>query len=126
MVKSLKNFNMIKKFYIRLVVCLMFFVAFAIIIYGYIISNKQYVAEYSNKNIQHKNFALEEDNENKININKATYDDLLTVGVSKKLARSIIEYREKNGDFSYPEDIIYIKGIGKKTLDKIINYIYVE
>ncbi|HHY63885.1 MAG TPA: helix-hairpin-helix domain-containing protein [Clostridiaceae bacterium] len=34
-------------------------------------------------------------------------------------AKAIIEYREKNGPFKSVEELINIKGIGEKTLERI-------
>jgi competence protein ComEA len=61
----------------------------------------------------------------KIDINKATKAELSQLtGIGDKYAQRIIEYRQKNGKFNKIEDLLNIKGIGKKTLlknkDKII------
>ena len=54
----------------------------------------------------------------KININTATVDQLIQLkGVGTKYAARIIEYREKNGPFEKPEDIMKVKGIGPKTFE---------
>lgn len=37
-------------------------------------------------------------------------------GVGPALAQAIVAERELNGPFSYPEDLIVVKGIGAKTL----------
>ncbi len=60
----------------------------------------------------------------KININTATYEELLKIPhIGPKKARSIIIYRRIHGPFRKIEDLMKIKGIGKKTLQKIKNYI---
>jgi len=54
----------------------------------------------------------------KVNINTASHDELVTLeGVGDSYADRIIEYREKNGPFQSPEDLLKVKGIGEKTLD---------
>ena len=54
----------------------------------------------------------------KININKASIEELTQLKrIGQKYAKRIIEYREKNGDFKAPEDILKVKGIGNKTYE---------
>ena len=56
--------------------------------------------------------------EGKININTASADELEKLKrVGPNYAARIIEYREKNGPFEKPEDIMKVKGIGPKTFD---------
>lgn len=52
----------------------------------------------------------------KVNINTAPVAQLKQLErVGLKYAERIVEYREKNGPFTKPEDILKVKGIGKKT-----------
>ncbi len=54
----------------------------------------------------------------KININSATATELGELkGVGEKIAQRIIEYREKNGPFQKPDDILLVKGIGPKIME---------
>ena len=54
----------------------------------------------------------------KININKATVEELSTLKyIGAKHAQKIVEYREQNGPFQKVEDILMVKGIGTKTLE---------
>ena len=56
----------------------------------------------------------------KININTATIEQLSTLyGIGEVKAKSIIEYREKNGRFKSIEEIGNVDGIGSKTIDKL-------
>ena len=45
-------------------------------------------------------------------------------GVGPAIAARIIEEREKNGPFTYPEDLLNVNGIGQKTLDKLWEQIF--
>ena len=42
------------------------------------------------------------------------------------IAQRIIEEREQNGLFHYPEDLMCVPGIGEKTLSRIAPYLYFE
>ena len=60
----------------------------------------------------------------KIPINRATAKQLEALpGVGPKLASRIIEYRRRHGHFSSVDDLLKVKGIGPKKLDKIRPYI---
>lgn len=53
----------------------------------------------------------------KINVNTATVGQLQTVkGIGAKTAAAIIAYREAHGVFKGVEDLVKVKGIGKKKL----------
>jgi competence protein ComEA len=55
----------------------------------------------------------------KVNINTAAKAQLMDLPrIGDKIADRIIEYREKNGKFKRPEDIMKVKGIGEKTFKK--------
>jgi competence ComEA-like helix-hairpin-helix protein len=57
---------------------------------------------------------------NLVNINTATEDELVTLkGIGKKTAAEIVKYREVNGHFKTPEDLLKVKGIGKSKLSAI-------
>lgn len=43
--------------------------------------------------------------------------DLLD-GVGQSKAQAIVDYRDANGPFSAPEDLLNVKGIGPATLEK--------
>ncbi len=54
----------------------------------------------------------------KININKATVDELCVLKrIGPSYAQRIVDYREQNGRFEKPEDIMKVKGIGWKTFE---------
>lgn len=54
-----------------------------------------------------------------VNINTADAQTLATLeGVGEKRAEAIIEYRSTHGPFVSIEDLVKVKGIGVKTLEK--------
>lgn len=55
----------------------------------------------------------------KIDLNKATADQLAKCGISASLAKAIVEYREKSGPFKKPEDLLKVKGMTKEILNKL-------
>ncbi len=56
----------------------------------------------------------------KLNLNRATLEDLqLLPGVGTILAKRILERREKKGNFHSVDELLEVKGIGKKRLDGI-------
>jgi competence protein ComEA len=85
---------------------------------------KAEVLDFSNKEWDHQKILPEE---NSININTAGMKELLMLpGVGEKTAKSILDYRAKNGNIVNVNDLIEVKGIGEAKLDKIKKYIYIE
>ena len=63
----------------------------------------------------------------KININTALSDELIQLkGIGKKKAARIIEFRDINGPFKQPEDLINVPGIGPKTFEANKHRITIE
>lgn len=67
---------------------------------------------------------LVDDASEKISINKATCEELITLpGIGPKTAKRIIEYRDTYGPFWTLDDIKNVKGIGDKKYAKLKEYI---
>jgi len=61
-----------------------------------------------------------------ININRATVDELCRLpGIGAKTAEAIVNFRQQSR-FLRPEDLMKVKGIGRKTFERIRSLIIVE
>lgn len=71
-------------------------------------------------NVENHNNTTSESNNEKVNLNTATLEQLKTIpGIGEVTAKKIIEFREKNGKFSSVEDLMKIDRIGEKTFNKL-------
>ena len=63
----------------------------------------------------------------KININTADIDALQQIpGIGPSIAEAIITYRDSNGPFHDPAQLLNIPGIGEKKLVTLLDYVYWE
>ena len=63
----------------------------------------------------------------KVNINTASAEELAQLkGIGPSHAAKIVAYREKNGPFKMPEDLMQVSGIGQKTFDTNQAFIIVD
>lgn len=59
-------------------------------------------------------------NNEKVSINKASKEDLMTLkGIGETKALAIINYRKEHGNFKSISELQNVKGIGKSTFEKI-------
>lgn len=64
---------------------------------------------------------------NKIDINKASKSELISLpGIGEKTAELIIELRTKKNKFTNINELLEVKGIGNKKLEKIKNHIIIK
>lgn len=63
----------------------------------------------------------------RVNVNTATAQELETLpAIGAEMAKRIIEERTQNGPFAYPQDLTNVKGIGQRTLEKLLPHICLE
>jgi competence protein ComEA len=63
----------------------------------------------------------------KININTASAEELTQLkGVGPSHAAGIVAFREKNGPFKKPEDLVQVPRIGQKTFEKNKDLIIIQ
>jgi comEA protein len=61
-----------------------------------------------------------------VNVNDASAEEMQELrGVGPALADRIIQYREENGPFQSPDDLLNIRGIGGSTLEKMKDQVQV-
>jgi len=71
-----------------------------------------------------KSFSPKKETVERININLAEVKELEKIPyIGKKIAQRIVEYRKKKGKITSFEELLKIKGIGRKKLSLIKKYI---
>lgn len=62
-----------------------------------------------------------------ININTADKTTLTELpGIGDKKAEAIVQYRKDHGEFQKAEDLLAVKGIGPKVLEKLVKEVTVK
>ncbi len=57
-------------------------------------------------------------------IQNATFDQLITLpGIGPVTAQNILDFSHLHGPFHFPEDLLFVNGIGEATLEKILPYL---
>jgi competence protein ComEA len=81
-------------------------------------------------NIEENSFVPDDDAQfqaKKININEADAKSLAALkGIGESLANRIVQYRSQYGYFISTEDLMKVRGIGKKLFDRIKDRVCVE
>ncbi len=90
---------------------------------------KKYLVDFNEQNKNSQDAINKKiDMQKKINLNEATYEDLISIkGIGPKKAKAILQLKEKlGGKFKDLNQLTEIKGIGKKTVEKLKNYLTVK
>lgn len=62
-----------------------------------------------------------------VDLNQATAEKLQEIpGIGPAMAERIIEWRREHGPFEKVEDLLNIRGIGEKTLEKLRPFVKIE
>ncbi len=70
--------------------------------------------------------AQEKESPKRLDLNAATAEELDTLPeVGPKLAKAIVQFREKSGPFRRVEDLLAVPGISKRRLEKIKPLVFV-
>lgn len=91
------------------------------------IPSVQEALQSAEKEIQPPQGNTGESGESLVNLNTGTEQELCTLpGIGKGKAAAIMEYRERNGGFQKPEDILKVDGIKEGTYHKLKDRITVK
>jgi competence protein ComEA len=64
------------------------------------------------------------DGTKKVNVNLASADELEALpGIGPVLAQRIVQYREQNGPYNGPEDLVKVRGISRSMVERLANQI---
>ncbi len=63
-----------------------------------------------------------------VNVNAASAEEIASSldGVGQVKAERIVAYRETNGKFEHPDELVNVKGIGLRTIDRNRDFIKLE
>jgi competence protein ComEA len=71
--------------------------------------------------------AAKETGKSPVNINTAGQSELERLpGIGPSLAKKILDFRQKNGPFKSPNDLMAVTGIGEKKFEQLKNMITVK
>ena len=70
---------------------------------------------------------INNNNNNLINLNEASEDELLLLsGITRQIARNILQYRQLNHGFKQINELLYINGINHDLFERIRSDIYIH
>lgn len=91
------------------------------------VDSKQELLDFSNNKLKSRNKLIKSLTDKSININTADIPTLILLpGIGDKTAKNIVNYRQTVKKFGVVEDLMKIKGIGKRKFKKIKKYLIIE
>jgi competence protein ComEA len=74
-----------------------------------------------------QNAAPKDTGKSLVNLNTASQGDLEKLpGIGPALAKRILDFRQKNGNFKTTNDLVAVQGIGEKKFEQLKNLITVK
>lgn len=111
---------------ILLTLTLVFFFLTVGVLVGRNLNDSQVTISFDNGNESASSSLPDSVIDGKININTAPVETLCDIpGIGETIAKRIIAYREKYGNFQHISDLMHVKGIGEKTFQSIADLITV-
>jgi len=92
-----------------------------------ILSDGEKIYFPTEKELEKTTWQEAETGDKRVNINTAGISELTTLpGIGESRAKDILDYREKNGGFKKPEDLMKVPGIKEGTFNKLKDLIKVQ
>ncbi len=90
------------------------------------VDSKQELLDFSNNKLKSRNTSAKKLKDKSININTADKSTLILLpGIGEKTAKNIVKYRRTVKKFDSIKELLKVKGIGKKKLNRIKKYIII-
>ncbi len=91
------------------------------------IASQHELLDFTKEKLQERNVKKKSSVQKVININTANKEELTQLpGFGEKTAAAVIDYRLKHGKLKNIEELLNIKGIGKKKIEKIKSLVTIE
>jgi len=90
-------------------------------------SETKETADFSEMGDSSEGISEEKSGISRINLNTASINQLISLpGIGPTIAERIILHRQNYGNFKSVDDLLHVKGIGNKSMEKLQNLITIE